>query len=174
MTRWFPFLVAAVIFALDRASKAWIEAHVQFWETRLVIPGLFQIVHTRNKGIAFGIFNDSGSSVSTWLLVGFSVAVLLFVFRLLWVQTQALRGEHWTMVAALALVLGGAVGNVYDRLRFGSVTDFLDFYWGDAHFPVFNIADGAITVGACLLLLNLWWSRNADGRKAPTVPSTGA
>lgn len=170
MTRWFPFLVAAIIFALDRASKAWIEANVGFWESHTVIPGFFQIVHTRNKGIAFGIFNDAGSSISTWLLVGFSIAVLIFVFRLLWRQADALHQEHWTMILALALVLGGALGNVYDRLRFGSVTDFLDFYWGSSHFPVFNVADSAITAGAGLLLLNLWWTRGEHGRKAADGP----
>ena len=171
MTRWFPFLIAVIVFALDRASKAWIEANVQFWETHTIIPGFFQIVHTRNKGIAFGIFNDSGSNLGSWLLVAFSVGVLIFVFRLLWRQSEALRNEHWSMTLALALVLGGALGNVYDRLRFGSVTDFLDFFWGSAHFPVFNVADSAITVGACLLLLNLWWTRNTGDQKAPPVPS---
>lgn len=170
MPRSIPFLVAAIIFVLDRVSKAWIEANVEFWETHAVIPGFFQIVHTRNKGIAFGIFNDSGSALGTGLLVAFSVAILAFVFRLLWRQSHALRGEHWTLVLALSLVLGGAMGNVYDRLRFGSVTDFLDFYWGTAHFPVFNLADSAITVGAGLLLLNLWWSRGERKDKAPARP----
>lgn len=168
MTAWYPFALAAAIFALDRWSKSWIEANVQFWEARTVIPGLFQIVHTRNKGIAFGIFNDADSRLSTTLLLIFSAGVLAFVARLLWRQKETLKDEHWSMAVALALILGGAAGNVYDRVRFGSVTDFLDFYWKDSHFPIFNVADSAITVGAGLLILNLWWSRH--GAKAPAPP----
>jgi signal peptidase II len=151
------FLVSAAVVALDRLTKAWIEAHVADWEQIRVIPGFFQIVHTRNTGIAFGMFQGQGNESNTMLVV-FSVLVMGFIAMLFWNASSAGSKEHWTLCYALALVLGGAVGNLYDRLRFGSVTDFLDFYLGNSHFPVFNAADSAITVGAGLLLLNLWIS----------------
>ncbi len=156
MKRWWPFAVMAAVALLDRASKHLIETRVEAWDVYRVIPGLFQIVHTRNDGIAFGLFSETGSNK---LLIAFSLAVLGLVGWMLWTACRTPAAEHWTMRAALGLVLGGAVGNLYDRVVFGSVTDFLDFYLGRSHFPVFNVADSAITVGAALLLINLWWVR---------------
>jgi signal peptidase II len=153
--RFWPFLVAAAVFVLDRSTKWWIETSVTFWDMLPVIPGLFQIVHTRNRGIAFGVFSDSDSRFSNWLLVLFSAAILAFVATLLWRHPQLSSAEHWTLRLGLGLVLGGAAGNVFDRIVLGSVTDFLDFYHGKRHFPIFNVADSAITVGAILLLVNL-------------------
>ncbi len=154
--RW-PWVLPVILVALDRGTKWLIESRVQPWETFPVIPGLFQIVHTRNTGIAFGMFaSEQGSNR---LLIAFSLAIMAFVGFLLWKAVRHPESEHWTMRAALSLVLGGAIGNLYDRIVFGSVTDFLDFFWGSHHFPIFNIADGAITSGAALLLLNLWFVR---------------
>lgn len=155
MARRWPFALAAAVIVLDRLSKRIIESQVSDWEMIRVIPGLFQIVHTRNTGVAFGIFSEQGSGAGRLLLVVFSLAVMALVANLLWGACRNLK-EHWTLAAALALVLGGAAGNLYDRVVFGSVTDFLDFYWGSHHFPVFNLADSAITIGAGLLLVNLW------------------
>ena len=155
MARRWPFALAAAVVAADRISKRIIETQVNDWDIFRVIPGLFQIVHTRNTGVAFGIFSEQGSGTGRLLLVAFSLAVMALVGNLLWGACRNLK-EHWTLAAALALVLGGAAGNLYDRVVFGSVTDFLDFYWRSHHFPVFNLADSAITVGAGLLLLNLW------------------
>ena len=154
MRRW-PFVLAAAVIAADRVSKRIIETQVRDWDLIPVIPGLFQIVHTRNTGVAFGMFAEQGASGGRILLVLFSVAVMALVASLLWSACRN-RQEHWTLAGALALVWGGAAGNLYDRVAFGSVTDFLDFYWRTHHFPVFNLADSAITVGAGLLLLNLW------------------
>lgn len=154
MRRW-PFALSVAVIAADRASKKIIESQVSDWEIVRVIPGLFQIVHTRNTGVAFGIFSEQGAAGGRLLLIGFSLAVMALVGNLLWGACRN-RKEHWTLAAALALVLGGAAGNLYDRVVFGSVTDFLDFYWRAHHFPVFNLADSAITVGAGLLLVNLW------------------
>ncbi|WP_321477333.1 signal peptidase II [uncultured Paludibaculum sp.] len=159
MERWWPFALTILILVLDRASKHLIETNVQAWDTVAVIPGLFQIIHTRNTGIAFSLFADSSSGRGNPLLVVFSVAVMILVTSLLWTACKPASKEHWTLRAALSLVLGGAVGNLYDRVAFGSVTDFLDFYWNGHHFPIFNVADSAITVGAALLLLNLWMVR---------------
>ncbi len=159
MQRWWPFGLTLLILALDRATKHLVETRLQSWDTVAVIPGLFQIIHTRNTGIAFSMFADSSNSRGNPLLVIFSAAVMLLVVNLLWTACKPASKEHWTLRSALALVLGGAVGNLFDRILFGSVTDFLDFYWSGHHFPIFNVADSAITVGAALLLLNLWMVR---------------
>jgi len=151
-----PFLIAAAVFALDRVSKLVIGHYVSLYDTYAVIPGLFQIVQTRNKGIAFGIFNNGAAESASVVLILFSLAILGFIGSLLWQSVRLAEKEHWTMRLGLALILGGAFGNVYERIVHGFVTDFLDFYWHAAHFPVFNAADSAITIGAGLLLINLW------------------
>jgi signal peptidase II len=150
------FVVVGAVFALDRATKFAIERLVSLYDTYPVIPGFFQIVHTRNKGIAFGIFNDGAAESTSIILIVFSLVILGFIASLLWQSAGTIGKEHWTMRVGLALILAGALGNVFDRIVHGSVTDFLDFYWRGTHFPVFNVADSAITVGAALLLLNLW------------------
>ena len=166
MMRWWPFAVMAAVALLDRATKYLIETRVEAWDVHSVIPGFFQIVHARNEGIAFGLFSDTGSNK---LLIGFSVAILMLVGWMLWAACRTPSLEHWTMRAALGFVMGGALGNLYDRVAFGSVTDFLDFYLGRSHFPIFNVADSAINVGAALLLINLWWVRRqcAPGSASP-------
>lgn len=157
--RWRPFLAAALIVAADRASKSLVEAEVDSWEQIPVIPGFFQIVHTRNTGIAFGMLQSDGGE-SSMLLIIFALVVMAFIGALLWNASKDIAREHWTMRYGLGLVMGGAIGNLYDRIVLGSVTDFLDFYWGSAHFPSFNVADSAITIGAALLILNLWTEKH--------------
>lgn len=164
--RWRPFVLAALIVLVDRVTKYLIETRVDFWEEIPVIPGLFQIVHTRNTGIAFGMFQGEGGESSV-LLVIFSLVVMGFIGTLLWNASKDVAREHWTLRYGLGLVLGGAVGNLYDRIFLGSVTDFFDFFYGRHHFPVFNVADSAITVGAGLLILNLWAGRTRAEEKTP-------
>lgn len=163
--RFWPFLLSLVIVVLDRASKHWIETQFRAWDVISVIPGLFQIVHTRNTGIAFGMLGGNGRQ-GQWLLILFSLGVMALVVSLLWAASKPQSREHWTLRAALGSVLGGAAGNLYDRVAFGSVTDFLDFYYGPHHFPVFNLADSAITCGAGLLILHLWFLREPARRTA--------
>jgi signal peptidase II len=165
--RYWPFALSAVIVLLDRATKHVIETTFSAWETVRVIPDCFQIVSTRNTGMAFSLFDNSAEGRTSPLLVAFTIAVLGLVAWLLW-QSIRSRGPasehgHWSFRLALGLILGGAAGNLYDRLIFGSVTDFLDFYWGAAHFPVFNLADSAITCGAIIVMLNLWLVRPRAG-----------
>ena len=157
--RIWSLLIAALVFVLDRATKVLIERNVSIWDTLQVIPGFFNIVHTKNRGAAFGMFSDGTSEVRTFLLIGVSIAVLIFVAVLLLQPSRAgFSGSRTTMIG-LSLVLGGAVGNIYDRIVSGMVTDFLEFYVGQWHFAAFNVADSAITVGAGLLLLDMWMSR---------------
>lgn len=149
---------AATVFLLDRVTKAIIRAQVSVWDTYEVIPGVFNIVHTENRGMAFGLLADADSEWRTFFLVGVTLLVLALVATILWQPSGGADGGRMSRFA-LSLVLGGALGNLYDRIVHGTVTDFLDFHLGRHHWPSFNIADSAITVGAGLLLLYLWRSR---------------
>jgi signal peptidase II len=157
--RVWSLLIAAFIFVLDRGTKVLIERNVSLWDTHHVIPGFFNIVHTKNRGAAFGMFAEGNSELRTFLLIGVSLLVLLFISVLLLQPTRAgFSGSKMTMIG-LSLVLGGAIGNMYDRIVSGMVTDFLEFYVGQWSFAAFNVADSAITIGAGLLLLDMWMSR---------------
>jgi signal peptidase II len=143
--------VAAAVCALDRLTKWIVETRVGFFDTYKVIPGFFDIVHSQNRGVAFGLFNDSTSEWRTTLLIVFSVAAVIGVAALLWRPEKLDARSLW----GFALILGGAAGNVYDRIVFGRVTDFLELYVGEYHWPTFNVADSAIVIGSGLLLLEL-------------------
>jgi signal peptidase II len=141
--------LAGLVFALDRATKWAIETYVPSVDTYRIIPGFFDIVHSQNRGVAFGLFNDSNSEWRTFILIVLSGVALTLVGAMLW---RARRMDKLT-VTGLSLILGGATGNVFDRLIWGQVTDFLEFYIGSLHWPTFNVADSAIVVGSALLLL---------------------
>lgn len=160
MARRWPWILAAAVVVLDRATKRLIETRVAEWETIPVIDGLFRIVHTRNTGVAFSLFAEQGAGAGGWVLTAVTAALTVVVAVLLWQASRAGR-EHWTLPASLGLILAGAAGNLFDRVAFGSVTDFLDFHVGAHHWPAFNVADASISCGAALLILNVWISRNA-------------
>jgi signal peptidase II len=149
------FLLALTVVLLDRWTKRLVAAHVPMYERIQVIPGFFRITHTENTGAAFSLFADSHSHWTTVLLIGFSVLAMLVVLVLLWKQKQGLCLTG----VALSLILGGAVGNLWDRVASGRVIDFLLFYIGQYQWPVFNLADSAIVVGASLLVIELLFSR---------------
>jgi signal peptidase II len=142
---------AAAIFALDRATKLIIESRVSFFDTHKVIPGFFEIVHSENRGVAFGMFNDSTSEWRTTLLVVASVAAVIMVSAMLWKAKTLDRFSLW----GFALILGGAAGNLFDRIMWGRVTAFLLFYNGTYQWPTFNSADSTIVIGSGLLILDL-------------------
>ncbi|HUE01661.1 MAG TPA: signal peptidase II [Bryobacteraceae bacterium] len=145
------YTLSAVVFAIDRLTKWIIEAHVSPFDVHPVIPGFFDIVHSQNRGVAFGIMNDSTSAWRTVVLIVFSAVALVLIAGLLW---RTARLDRWT-ATGLALVLGGAAGNLFDRILSGQVTDFLEFYVGDLHWPTFNVADSCIVIGSGLILLEL-------------------
>jgi signal peptidase II len=145
------FGAAAGVFALDRWSKWLVETRLSPFDTKVVIPGYLNIVSSRNAGVAFGIFQDSTSKYRTALLIVFSLIAVAVLAGMLW---RANRVDRRT-AAGLALIFGGAAGNMFDRIRSGGVTDFLDFYVGTTHWYTFNVADSAICVGAGLLLLSM-------------------
>lgn len=150
--RLFYLAVAGVVIAADRASKIYIRHHVAQNIGRIrVIPHFFSITHVENTGAAFSLFADWPHRVRAPLLVGFSLFAVVLVCYLLW---RSVKHFTWSGLA-LALVLGGAVGNLYDRIRYGHVTDFLHFYVGRYAWPDFNLADSAIVVGATLLAIIL-------------------
>lgn len=150
--------IALTVFVLDRLTKVLIERSVALYDSFHVIPGFFDIVHTKNRGAAFGMFADIDSPLRTVILIVVSTAVLLFVAWMLLKPDKG--GMHSPLtVIGLALVLGGALGNIYDRVMYGMVTDFLEFYLGAYRFAAFNIADSGITVGAGLLILDMWRTR---------------
>lgn len=160
-----PFLASAAVFALDRVTKLVIRERVTPWDSYTVIPGFFNIVHTENRGAAFGLFADSSSELRTVLLIALALGVMLFITALLVQPWRSGLIPTLTLRVGLALVLGGAMGNVYDRVARGAVTDFLEFYWGSYVFPTFNIADSAITIGAGLLLIDMWRGRHRQDEK---------
>ena len=145
------YATAVGVFALDRLSKWIVESNVSAMDTVSVIPGLFNIVRSENRGMAFGIMNDSTNEWRTTLLIVFSVAAVVFVAAMLWNAQRLDRNSFW----GLSLILGGAAGNVFDRAAWGRVTDFLDFYIRDYHWHTFNVADSAIVIGSGLLLVDL-------------------
>jgi signal peptidase II len=154
--RLLPFLIAAVVVLLDRISKGLIRTNISSYDTVSVIPGLFNIVHTENPGIAFGMLATLTGVWRDVLLIGFSSAVLIAISAML-LRPSSQRDS--LLRVALGFILGGAFGNLYDRIVNGTVTDFVEVHAGSHYFPAFNVADSAITVGACLLLLDMWWAK---------------
>ncbi len=154
--------VAVAVFALDRLTKWLIDTHVSFTDTYRILPGFFDIVHSQNRGVAFGLFNDGASNWSTGLLSLFALAAVLVIGALLW---NAGRLDRLSQLG-LSLILGGAAGNLFDRIVWGRVTDFLELYIGDYHWPTFNVADSAIVIGSSLLLFELLRAK----RQAANVP----
>ena len=145
------FLLALLVVLLDRWSKRLVATHVAMYTHIQIIPGFFRITHTENTGAAFSLFADSPSHWKTALLIGFSLIAMVIVSALLWKQARAL-----TLTGiALSLILGGAVGNLWDRVASGRVVDFLLFYAKSYQWPVFNLADSAIVVGASLLVIEI-------------------
>jgi len=153
--RFSRFLIAGLVLILDQATKAIVVERFTAQTAIPVVPGFFRLVRVENTGMAFGLLNDSPSPLVFGLLTLVSGALLGFLGYLLWTnQTPSALGGF-----GLALILGGAAGNVVDRLARGKVIDFLDFYLGSYHWPAFNLADSGIVVGAALLLLDLFRAR---------------
>jgi signal peptidase II len=161
------FLVALGVFGLDRWTKWLIVTQFganDIYAAKTVIPGFFNIVRSQNPGVAFGILAESSSQSRTPVLVGLSIVAVLLLGGMLW-RIDRLDSPSAT---GLALIFGGAMGNVFDRVRVGSVTDFLDFYAGTYHWYTFNVADACICTGAGLLILSMFLSnRQGLGKDRP-------
>lgn len=147
--RWLP-LSAGVIVA-DQAVKAWIVHHFSLFERVHELPVL-DIILTYNRGAAFSFLSDA-SGWQRWLFV--ILALIVSTTLIIWMRRLRTR-VHALLACALALIVGGALGNMIDRIATGRVVDFIHVHWGRHYFPAFNIADSAITVGAVLLLIDAW------------------
>jgi signal peptidase II len=148
---WLLTVLATVVLILDQASKYAVQNFTQIGSSRVLIPGVLNLVHSSNPGVAFGLLADSQMPWRAPLLIVFSVAVIGLITWLLVTDRAGGRLGQWGM----ALILGGAAGNVLDRIVRHSVTDFIDFYVGSHHWYTFNVADSAIVIGAALVLLEL-------------------
>jgi signal peptidase II len=158
--RWLWLTLAIVL--LDRGSKAWFELQTsEGWRHELIRHFVY-LVHSRNPGIAFGVFSDAASPWMRILLIAGSVVV---IGALAWLFVAGHSGGSRT-AAGLALLLGGATGNVTDRIIHGAVTDFFEVWFGSYHYPAFNVADSAIAVGAALVILDALFGHR---RAAPEI-----
>jgi signal peptidase II len=147
---WLLLISAFIVFA-DRFTKTWVEAHIRMGGAIPVIPHILRITHWTNEGAAFSLFaNTASPHVVHWALVAFNVVTALVVLVIL-----VRLGNRFTLVTvALALIFGGALGNVHDRVLYGSVVDFIEIHILSYHWPDFNLADSCIVTGACLLLID--------------------
>jgi signal peptidase II len=146
--------IAAMVFVGDQVTKALVARHIPEYSVIPVVPGFFNLTHTENAGAVFGLFSDSPATWKTLLLIVASAALLIIVAGIVW------RTRHlgWEASLGLALILGGALSNLWDRIRVGRVVDFLDFYIRSYHWASFNLADSAIVVGAGFLILQVIFS----------------
>ena len=157
--RWL-WLTLAIVFA-DRATKAWFETRTAEGWRHEIIHNFIYLVHSRNPGIAFGVLADSASPVTRVILIIGSLAVIgVLAWLLVTGRTGSALGA-----AGLALLLGGAAGNVTDRIFHGAVTDFFEVWFGAYHYPAFNVADSAITVGAALILFDVLFGRKQESHR---------
>jgi signal peptidase II len=146
------FVLAVLVVLADHWTKRVVAAHIAMYSRGIqVIPGFFRITHTENTGAAFSLFADSSVHWKTSALIAFSIVAMVIVIGLLWKQKHALT----TTGIALSLILGGAFGNLWDRVASGRVVDFLLFYVRQYQWPVFNLADSCIVIGASLLVIEI-------------------
>lgn len=153
--RKYHFLIALLVVVFDRLTKLAVENRILLHDSVSVIPGFFRITHVENRGAAFGLFSDSPSEWKIAILVLFSLIALVIVSALLWKSSHVMT----TTGVGLALILGGAIGNLWDRLFSGHVVDFLLFYLGQYQWPAFNVADSAIVIGAGLLVFEILFTK---------------
>ncbi len=140
-------LLSLVVVVVDQWSKWLVETHLPRFVAQTVIPGLLNFTHVENTGVAFGLFASAGKQGGAWILATLGIAALVMVGVYFWRTPDSNR----LLLTALALVLGGAVGNLIDRVSAGAVTDFIDFYFRGYHWHTFNVADSAITIGIVLI-----------------------
>ncbi len=143
--------IALLVFVGDQMTKALVERSIPEHSVIPILPKFFNLIHTKNAGAAFGLFSDSPAPWKTALLIVVSAGLLLTVVALVWKS----RRLDWQASVGMALILGGALSNLFDRIRMGRVVDFLDVYVGTYHWPTFNLADSAIVVGAGFLILQV-------------------
>jgi signal peptidase II len=163
------FLIALIVVLLDRWSKHIVAQRIALYSHIQIVPGFFQLTHTENTGAAFSLFADSPAPWKTAMLIAFSGIALVVVSLLLWKNHHA----HLATGIGLSLIMGGALGNLWDRVARGRVVDFLLLYYKRYQWPVFNLADSAIVMGAGLLVLEILFVKSAKvtTQSEPDSPS---
>jgi len=159
---WVTLIIGAVVI-LDQLTKYLIETNVRLYSTITVIPGFFNITHVRNRGAAFGILSSMHGNWRSFFFIIVTVAAIAVIARLIWKSHERL------LLIAFACIAGGAAGNLIDRMRYGEVVDFIQWYVKSYYWPSFNIADSAITVGVGLLILEMLLKKPQDGHKNETA-----
>lgn len=148
-------VIAAGVFVADQVTKGLVESRIPPFSVIPVIPHFFNLTNTKNPGAAFGLFADSPAPWKTAFLVVVSALLIATVISVVWRS----RGLDWQAGLGLSLILGGALSNLADRIRFGRVVDFLDLYFRNYHWYTFNVADSAIVVGACFLVVRVMFAK---------------
>ncbi len=156
-------IIALVILVLDQATKLYVDANFRLHETVPVIRDVFHLTYVRNKGAAFGILAESAVRIP--FFIGVSIIAMLGI---LW-YIKRIRDNQRLALIALSMIFSGAFGNLIDRVRLGEVIDFLDVFWRSYHWPAFNVADSAITVGVTLLFIDMW----AEDRNKSAIETAG-
>jgi len=160
--RFFYFLITAAALVLDRVTKWQVQQRIELHDGVTIIPGFFRLIHLENPGAAFGFFSQTPTPLKLGLLITLSIVALVPVSVLLWRSSRALSSTS----VGLSLILGGAIGNLWDRLLHHRVTDFLLFYYHQYEWPAFNFADSAIVVGAMLLVMDLLFNNTPKEKSA--------
>ncbi|MBZ5525995.1 MAG: signal peptidase II [Acidobacteriia bacterium] len=155
--RKYQVLISALVVFLDALTKWLVRSRIAFDENIAVIPGFFNLTHLQNTGAAFSMFADGGRRTTIGLILFSCLAIAVIVY-LLWRSGGGLNAT----TIALALIAGGAMGNLWERALRGGVTDFLDLYVGPQHWPPFNVADSAICVGAAVLLVTIMFGKTTQ------------
>jgi signal peptidase II len=154
--------MAGAVFMLDQATKAWAVRKLRIGGDIMVVQDLLNFVYAENRGVAFSMLNDQGDAGRVGLSVVAGVAAILVLFYF-WRVPKT----HDRLMGALALLLAGIVGNLTDRIRLGFVVDFIQVHYKDWYYPVFNIADMAICVGAGLLIIDMFWTKEKTDETKP-------
>jgi signal peptidase II len=148
---WVFFLIASMITLVDQLSKWVVSTRIPLHGSVVMISGFLNLVHVRNTGIAFGIFSGSGIPYRAVFLALISLTAMIFIFM----YVRKLQAGQIGWLVGISIVFGGALGNFIDRALYGEVIDFIDCYLGRFHWPAFNVADSAVTVGICYLAFRM-------------------
>ncbi len=151
------FSIVGAVLVLDQLTKYLIETRVRLYAIITVIPGFFNITHVRNRGAAFGIFSSAPGIWRSLFFITITIIAIAVIARLIWKTQERL------LLIAFSLIAGGAIGNLIDRVRYGEVVDFIQWYVKSYSWPSFNIADSAISIGVGLLVIDMLLQKRQEG-----------
>jgi signal peptidase II len=153
--------IVSIVLVLDQLTKYIVQARIRLYDIITVIPGFFNLTHVRNKGAAFGILAELPEFWRSTFFIVVTIVAVAVIIVLIWKANERL------LVIAFSLIAGGAVGNVIDRIRYGEVVDFIQWYVKSYYWPSFNVADSAISVGVGLLAIDMLFSKKPELKESP-------